>query len=117
MDGDYTALKCPDTYGGTTCGATWPYEVVRSAADLNEADKRQTELRMGEDDSRKECPACGMFCFNKDGHTRVGCGPCKTEFCWICLQPWQSTGIDICGNNACQGQYSTLMQANLQSVN
>ena len=58
-------FRCPATsLSDDTCDTVWPYELVRSAANLEREEKQEIERKMGQIMAGKPCPNCHRYCVN-----------------------------------------------------
>jgi len=105
-----TEIKCP-------CGVTWDYLIVRQAAMLTEDEcaKIEEKLSLNYADATLKtftCPTCYLICTppeNDVKNPRVRCQGknCPTEFCAMCLKPWESLGSNstVCKSCALDPTY------------
>lgn len=104
-------IKCPDP----DCDTLWLFKSIIDAACLSPTETHEFELKMisnklsDQSTNIKECPGCKNLCrrLNKD-ETRIRCRNCTSangrnfDFCWSCLEQWQSRGSGgWCGNLKC----------------
>lgn len=100
-------ICCP----GEKCSSTWPFSLVREAADLSDEETAEFEQRIlmnRQTAEVKHCPNCFVSCHrDRAKDKRVRCFNCRSKgesdywFCWDCLRSWKGNGEDICGNSYC----------------
>lgn len=109
---------CPaiiDQAKNKECGKVWPYEEVRRAAHLTEAEQEYFETKMSEHASpqfcdMKKCPGCGSFVERLNLHSlQVRCSICTKkkgrnyDFCWNCNREWTGPDSSVkCGSDKCE---------------
>ena len=115
LDGRKFQFLCPYIGKEGYCGKEWPFFIVRRFAVLTEGEMITFETKICENYMRKacgiqECPKCHSLCERaKSTDRRIVCSFCskrgsRFEFCWSCLDRWDGSGTDSCGNSECTGQ-------------
>jgi len=103
-----TDVCCPLT----NCKKLWDWNLVVAVANLTpEENTRYTlerDRRKNTNTNVKHCPNCKSSIVRPDDLTmfRIRCTACSGgDFCFVCCKPWRGSGLQICGNSSCSGEY------------
>lgn len=94
------------------CRVEWDFDVCCQVGMLNENDRREIEIAMGENYNRglqntRSCPKCKLYCVNDSSNVKIMCPrqSCNEWFCFRCGRSWEAQQIygggEWCGNEGC----------------